>query len=122
MQRVPEHLRHPEGLWYGFSQRLRVIFYSKDECGSRGGVQLRGSGGSGARRQRLRALLQQHLQPVAARFHDQSSRRGRGQRLGRAGWSRPGPDAAGRRPDQILGAASGEMRVRPGESLATTSA
>ncbi|MCC5885385.1 MAG: Fe(3+) ABC transporter substrate-binding protein [Gammaproteobacteria bacterium] len=25
--RIPAHLRHPEGLWYGFSQRLRVIFY-----------------------------------------------------------------------------------------------
>ncbi len=26
-ERIPLHLRHPEGLWYGFSQRLRVIFY-----------------------------------------------------------------------------------------------
>lgn len=25
--RIPAHLRHPDGLWYGFSQRLRVIFY-----------------------------------------------------------------------------------------------
>jgi iron(III) transport system substrate-binding protein len=25
--RIPAHLRHPQGLWYGFSQRLRVIFY-----------------------------------------------------------------------------------------------
>lgn len=28
--RIPAHLRHPEGLWYGFSQRLRVIFYDRD--------------------------------------------------------------------------------------------
>lgn len=25
--RIPSHLRHPDGLWFGFSQRLRVIFY-----------------------------------------------------------------------------------------------
>lgn len=29
-QRIPANLRHPDGLWFGFSQRLRVIFYSKD--------------------------------------------------------------------------------------------
>lgn len=29
-QRVPSYLRHPEGHWYGFSQRARVIFYAKD--------------------------------------------------------------------------------------------
>jgi iron(III) transport system substrate-binding protein len=29
-QRIPANLRHPDGLWFGFSRRLRVIFYSKD--------------------------------------------------------------------------------------------
>ena len=29
-ERIPAHLRHPDGLWYGFSQRARVIFYDKD--------------------------------------------------------------------------------------------
>lgn len=29
-ERVPEHLRHPDGLWFGFSQRLRLIYYSPD--------------------------------------------------------------------------------------------
>lgn len=29
-ERVPAHLRHPEGLWFGFSKRARVIFYDKD--------------------------------------------------------------------------------------------
>ncbi|TVQ48013.1 MAG: Fe(3+) ABC transporter substrate-binding protein [Gammaproteobacteria bacterium] len=29
-ERIPAHLRHPEGLWYGFSQRLRVIFYNRE--------------------------------------------------------------------------------------------
>jgi len=27
--RVPPHLRHPEGLWFGFSTRARVIVYNK---------------------------------------------------------------------------------------------
>jgi iron(III) transport system substrate-binding protein len=29
-ERIPEHLRHPDGHWYGLSQRARVIFYAKD--------------------------------------------------------------------------------------------
>lgn len=28
--KVPEHLRHPEGLWFGLSQRLRGIVYARD--------------------------------------------------------------------------------------------
>ncbi|MBK8063886.1 MAG: Fe(3+) ABC transporter substrate-binding protein [Betaproteobacteria bacterium] len=27
--RIPKHLRHPDGLWFGFSQRARVIVYDK---------------------------------------------------------------------------------------------
>lgn len=30
-QRIPANLRHPEGLWFGLSQRMRVIFYNKEE-------------------------------------------------------------------------------------------
>jgi len=26
-QRIPGHLRHPDGLWFGFSTRVRLIFY-----------------------------------------------------------------------------------------------
>ena len=29
LERVPAELRHPEGLWYGFSMRARPIFYAK---------------------------------------------------------------------------------------------
>ncbi len=28
--RIPAHLRHPEGLWFGFSTRARVIVYNRD--------------------------------------------------------------------------------------------
>lgn len=28
--RVPAHLRHPDNLWFGISQRSRIIFYAKD--------------------------------------------------------------------------------------------
>lgn len=27
---IPENLRHPEGLWFGFSMRVRAIVYAKD--------------------------------------------------------------------------------------------
>ncbi len=29
--RIPEWLRHPKGHWYGFSQRLRIVFYDKNK-------------------------------------------------------------------------------------------
>ncbi len=28
---VPEHLRHPDGLWYGVSKRARVIVYNRED-------------------------------------------------------------------------------------------
>jgi len=28
--RIPPHLRHPDGHWFGLSQRARIIFYAKD--------------------------------------------------------------------------------------------
>lgn len=31
-QRLPESVRHPEGLWFGFSQRIRAIFYNKESA------------------------------------------------------------------------------------------
>lgn len=30
-KRIPAHLRHPDGHWFGMSQRARVIFYNKEE-------------------------------------------------------------------------------------------
>lgn len=29
-QRIPSYLRHPDGHWYGFSQRARVIYYAEN--------------------------------------------------------------------------------------------
>lgn len=29
-ERIPEHLRHPDGRWFGISTRARVIFYDKE--------------------------------------------------------------------------------------------
>lgn len=29
--RIPEHFRHPDGLWTGYSKRARIIFYDKDD-------------------------------------------------------------------------------------------
>lgn len=34
-QRIPAHLRHPKGHWFGFSKRLRVIMYNKDRVNPR---------------------------------------------------------------------------------------
>ncbi|WP_101068730.1 extracellular solute-binding protein [Roseovarius salinarum] len=28
--RIPPHLRHPDDLWFGISQRARIVFYAKD--------------------------------------------------------------------------------------------
>ena len=30
-RRIPAHLRHPDGHWFSFSQRARIIFYDKDD-------------------------------------------------------------------------------------------
>jgi len=32
--RVPAHFQHPENLWFGVSQRARIIFYAKDRVDS----------------------------------------------------------------------------------------
>jgi iron(III) transport system substrate-binding protein len=29
-KRIPTHLRHPDGTWFGFSKRVRAIFYDKE--------------------------------------------------------------------------------------------
>ena len=32
--RIPDHLEHPENLWYGIAQRARLIFYNKETVDS----------------------------------------------------------------------------------------
>lgn len=29
-ERIPQRLRHPDDLWFGFSQRLRLVFYNRE--------------------------------------------------------------------------------------------
>lgn len=29
-ERIPAHLRHPDGYWYGYSQRMRLIYYNPE--------------------------------------------------------------------------------------------
>lgn len=31
-ERLPESMRHPEGKWFGFSQRVRAIFYNRENA------------------------------------------------------------------------------------------
>ncbi|MBB3142387.1 Fe(3+) ABC transporter substrate-binding protein [Halomonas organivorans] len=33
-ERLPENMHHPEGKWFGFSQRVRAIFYNPEEVGA----------------------------------------------------------------------------------------
>ena len=33
-ERIPENLRHPDGLWFGLTKRARVIVYAKDRVGA----------------------------------------------------------------------------------------
>ncbi|RTQ98935.1 Fe(3+) ABC transporter substrate-binding protein [Halomonas nitroreducens] len=33
-ERLPEAMRHPEGKWFGFSQRVRAIFYNPEAIGA----------------------------------------------------------------------------------------
>ncbi|MEW5422138.1 Fe(3+) ABC transporter substrate-binding protein [Amorphus sp. 3PC139-8] len=30
-ERIPDHFRHPDGLWTGYAKRARIIFYDKDD-------------------------------------------------------------------------------------------
>ncbi len=33
-ERIPQHLRHPDGLWFGFSTRARCIYVNREAVGS----------------------------------------------------------------------------------------
>ncbi len=35
-EKIPAHLRHPDGLWYGYSTRARMIFYDKTRIDATG--------------------------------------------------------------------------------------
>ena len=85
--KVPEHLRHPEGLWFGLSQRLRGIVYAKDRVDPAEITTYEDPGRSGVAGAGLHPLLDQRLQPVAGRLDDRGARRRGRPRPGRRGWS-----------------------------------
>ena len=33
-EKIPANLRHPENLWFGFSERARIVMYNKDNVGA----------------------------------------------------------------------------------------
>ncbi len=35
-ERIPAHLRHPDGLWFGISKRARVVIYNKEDGAPQG--------------------------------------------------------------------------------------
>ena len=60
--RIPAHLRHPDGDWFGFSQRARIIFYAKDRVGEPA-ADLRRAGRSRVEGPDLHPLGPERVQP-----------------------------------------------------------
>ena len=116
-ERIPANLRHPEGKWFGLSQRLRGVVYAKDRVDPSRDHELRGSRRSEVAGPDLHPLVDQRLQPVAGRLDDRGGGhrgdRGLGARAGR----QPGAPAPGRRyrPDQ--GGGGRRVRRRRGQPL-----
>ena len=40
-ERIPSHLRHPEGLWFGISKRARIVIFNKETGAPQGLARLR---------------------------------------------------------------------------------
>ena len=57
-ERLPKAMRHPEGLWFGLSQRARVIIFNKD-AGHPDGLETY---------EGLYPVVVQHLQHLPSRF------------------------------------------------------
>ena len=100
-ERIPEHLRHPDGHWFGLSQRARVIFYAKDRVANPPQT-YEALADPAYKGTDLHPLVVERLQPVADVGDDRQRRRGGGQGLGRGAARQPRPRARGRRqrPDQ----------------------
>lgn len=109
--RVPEWLRHPDGRWFGFSQRVRIIFYDKEKVSPmdiqtyqsladpklKGMVCTRSS--SNIYMQSLMAAMIDHLGPELASSWAQGL------------WNNRARDPSGGDTDQLRGIASGECAI-----------
>ena len=109
--RIPEWLRHPDGHWYGFSQRVRILFYDKDKVDPmeiqtyesladpkmKGKVCTRSSGN--IYMLSLMASLIEHLGQDKAKAWAEGL------------WNNRARDPAGGDTDQLRGIASGECAV-----------
>lgn len=109
--RIPEHLRHPNGHWFGFSQRARIIFYDKERVQPaqiqtyqsladpelEGMVCTRSSGN--IYMLSLMAAMIEHVGPTLA------------QDWAEGVWNNRARDPAGGDTDQLRGIASGECAV-----------
>ena len=109
--RVPEWLRHPAGHWFGFSQRVRILFYDKEKVDPqdiatyqsladpklKGLVCTRSSGN--IYMLSLMSSLIEHLGPEMASAWAQGV------------WNNRARDPAGGDTDQLRGIASGECAI-----------
>jgi iron(III) transport system substrate-binding protein len=109
--RIPEWLRHPDGRWYGFSQRVRIVFYDKSKVNPldirtyesladpklKGMVCTRSSGN--IYMLSLMAAMIDHLGPEKAEAWAAGL------------WNNRARDPAGGDTDQLRGIASGECAV-----------
>ena len=107
-ERVPASLRHPEGLWFGLSQRVRAIVYAKDRVDPAEITTYEDLADPEVAGADLHPLVDQRLQPVAGRLDDRGQRRRADRSLGQglvANLARP---PQGGDTDQIKAVAAGE--------------
>ncbi len=109
--RIPENLRHPDGKWYGFSQRIRILFYDKNKVNPmdiqtyasladpklKGMVCTRSSGN--IYMLSLMSAMIEHNGPTLAKAWAEGM------------WNNRARDPAGGDTDQLRGIASGECAV-----------
>ena len=81
-ERIPAHLRHPDGHWFGLSQRARVIFYAKDRVANPPQT-YEALADPAYKGMDLHPLVVERLQPLAHVGDDRQRRRGGGQGVGR---------------------------------------
>ncbi len=114
--RIPAHLRHPDGDWYGFSQRARIIFYAKDRVPNPPQTYDALADPEWKGRICIRSALEL-LQPVADGGDDRQRGRRQGPRLGHRPARQPRPPAGGCRHRPAQGPGLRRMRHRRGQHL-----